>query len=84
LNRVLCFFFPPRPAWTTILPMYTSHVARMNRHAPSHPVHWLRCSVGLALNLDPPNLHLLSSWDYRHEPLYPAYYYLFLWHLFHE
>jgi hypothetical protein len=24
--------------------------------------------LGLALNLDPPNLYLLCSWDYRHEP----------------
>jgi hypothetical protein len=23
---------------------------------------------GLALSCDPPNLHLLSSWDYRSEP----------------
>jgi hypothetical protein len=27
---------------------------------------------GLVLKHDPPNLHLLSSWDYRSEPLYTA------------
>jgi hypothetical protein len=27
---------------------------------------------GLALNRDPPDLCLLSSWDYRREPLVPA------------
>jgi hypothetical protein len=27
---------------------------------------------GLALNLDPPDLCLLSSWDYRREPLEPS------------
>jgi hypothetical protein len=27
---------------------------------------------GLALNHNPPNLHLLSSWDYRHEALQVA------------
>jgi hypothetical protein len=25
--------------------------------------------LGLALNLDPPDLYLLSSWDYRRAPL---------------
>jgi hypothetical protein len=28
---------------------------------------------GLALNRDPPDLCLLSSWDYRREPLAPGY-----------
>jgi hypothetical protein len=27
---------------------------------------------GLALNHDPPNLCILSSWDYRHEPQEPG------------
>jgi hypothetical protein len=30
----------------------------------------------LALNCDPPDLHLLSSWDYRNEPPLPAWYHL--------
>jgi hypothetical protein len=28
--------------------------------------------AGLALNHDPPDLCLLSSWDYRHKPLVPG------------
>jgi hypothetical protein len=33
---------------------------------------------GLASNCDPPDLCLLSSWDYRHEPLAPSSSSLFL------
>jgi hypothetical protein len=32
---------------------------------------------GLASNYHPPDLCLLSSWDYRHEPLTPSLFLLF-------
>jgi hypothetical protein len=30
------------------------------------------------LNYDPPDLYLLSSWDYRHEPLAPSFHWFLL------
>jgi hypothetical protein len=40
------------------------------------PSYWLRCGLGnflprLASNHNVPVLHLLNSWDYRHEPPCP-------------
>jgi hypothetical protein len=49
------------------------------RCIPPHPVYWLRWGLAtffflprLALNLHPPYLCLLSSWDYRQESQCPV------------
>jgi hypothetical protein len=41
---------------------------------PNYCLKWGLANIfpGLALNHDPPDLHFWSSWDYRHEPMYPG------------
>jgi hypothetical protein len=44
-----------------------------DRHSPQCLARWiLLVFPGLVLNLRPPNLHLLSNWDYSSEPWHPA------------
>jgi hypothetical protein len=78
--------FFPRLAWTDWdPPIYISCVAGMTRI--EHHTQLLCWDGGLAnflpvlaSNHNPPNLYLLNSWDYRHEPpcLYPSW--SFIWH----
>jgi hypothetical protein len=46
---------------------------------PPCPAYLLPTSflLKLASNHDPSNLHLLSGWDYRYEPLYPSFLHIF-------
>jgi hypothetical protein len=68
--------FLPRPAWTVILLLYASCQRWDNRQLPLCPAvggdgvlqTFLR---GLALNCNPFNLSLPSSWGFRCEPLAP-------------
>jgi hypothetical protein len=58
-------------------PNYASHEAGMTGVYHHTKLYWLRWGLTnflpkLASNLNLPNYCLLSSWDYRHEPLYLA------------
>jgi hypothetical protein len=70
----LFFFFLPRQACTVIFLPSASHVARTigtGHHAQL--IDWdggvTNFLPGMALNCNPPDLCLLSSWGYRHKPL---------------
>jgi hypothetical protein len=71
-GRVSCFCLG-LPQTTILLPMCSWD----HRHMPPCWTYWLRWGLsnplpGLALNMDPPNIHLWSSWYYRHVPPCPA------------
>jgi hypothetical protein len=65
----------PGQAWTTILPFVHPWVAKITGTCycaqPSFEMGWGReifARAGLGKNCYPPNLYLLSSYDYRTEP----------------
>jgi hypothetical protein len=75
----LCLFPGRLGPWSSYLHFLNS---RDDGHMPPHlalgwdgsPMNFL---PGVPLNLDPSDVHLLSRWDYRDEPLHPSS--LFLW-----
>jgi hypothetical protein len=82
--RLPCFYlgqvFDPNPR------TYASCVAGITG-ACYHVGFWLIPGLAnflpeLALNCHPPNLHLSSSWNYRHEPLHPTLWLIFYSHIF--
>jgi hypothetical protein len=77
LSPALFFFFSGKSSFLPSTDLDLNPTCGWDsRLKPPCPAYWLRRGLAnffwlvLALDYDPPNLCLLNSWDYRHNPLH--------------